>query len=233
MTDVGPRAGGPFSRQGRRRPGRARASGGARARGSRARREARARRHRRGRSRRDRWPSSGRPAARPHARASRRRGRGGVRGLRRRGHPGGVRGGPPALQQRRDLARRRPRSSTCVPQDFTAAILSCVNFDGVVNGTRAFLPRILIESGAGLPRQHLQPQRPHGAATPLGLCRLEIRGARFHRDDPRGDARRRPCRPGRGRPSRRSPHQLLPAMLRSPATSGPGRRSSASGRNSA
>ena len=66
-----------------------------------------------------------------------------------------------------------------------------VDFWGVVNGTKAFLPH-LIASGDGPRRQHLEPVRPDGGPGPGRLQRGEVRRPRLHRGAAPGDDRRRP-----------------------------------------
>ena len=91
-----------------------------------------------------------------------------------------------------------------------------VDFWGVVNGTKAFLPH-LIASGDGHVVNISSPVRPAGGAGPERLQRGQVRGARLHR----GAARRR-CSPPATRS--RSP-ACTPAASRprSPATPAPSR----------
>ena len=82
-----------------------------------------------------------------------------------------------------------------------------VNFMGVVNGTKEFLPH-LIASGDGAPGQHLQPVRADQHARPDGVQRHQVRRPRLHRGAARGDADQRPpgdaspaCTPAASRPA--------------------------------
>ena len=76
-----------------------------------------------------------------------------------------------------------------------------INFHGVVNGTRAFLP-ILVEQDEGRDRQHLERLRPCRHAQPKCLLLRQVRGARLHRcatsgaEGHRGHRHQRPSRWG-------------------------------------
>ena len=84
-----------------------------------------------------------------------------------------------------------------------------INFNGVVNGTKEFLPH-LIASGNGAPGQHLLALRPDLDARPERLQRHQVRRPRLHRGAARGDARQRAPRDGHVRPPRRDQDRHRP-----------------------
>ena len=94
-----------------------------------------------------------------------------------------------------------------------------INFGGVVNGTRAFLP-ILVEQDDGVIVNTSSVFGLVGMPSPERVLRGEVRGARLHRLAAPGTARHRRLRGERA--SRRDHHEHRAQRARPPRPRGPG-----------